>query len=1587
MKKVILSIIILTASLCAVMAAGRKFVHPGLLHNAEDLARIEQLVKDKAQPSMGSYEILARQAGASYDYKVNGPFVHMARDGEYGSVKARGEADCNAAYYNALQWCITRDERHARKAMEILRGYASTIEDISGHDAPLCAGLQGFMLINAAEIMRYQYVAPKYADGWTADDTQKVEAMFRNVFLPVLRGHLDRPPYSNGNWGGSVAKMLLAMGIFCNDEALYDEAVDYFLHSKDNGSLPNYVGPTGQQQETGRDQAHAQLGLGVLAELCECAWKQGDDLYATLDNRLMKGYEYLAKLNLGYDVPYEVWKDATGKYSNWMEPGKKGMGEFRSVFEIAFNHYTMRKGLKMPYVAEVLQRIRPEWQGWTCDNPGFGTLLFYLGSELPVRKEVLASPDSSYVMTVSEEQGLLKYRVDWNGQPVVLSSKLGIKANIDWQKGIRIESVKQKTVDETWTPVYGERSRVRNNYNEYRLTLGLLNRRDKLVLEVRMYDEGVAFRYAFGGGNYLHITDEYTDFQMPEGTMAWHTERAQTVYNRLPLEGWKSESDRPLILDLPDGRVACLAEAAVVNYCRTKFMVREKNIISTSMYGDVDEVAPFSTPWRMVMCAENNAELLSHNDLFLNLNEPCAIADPSWIKPGKMMRETTLTTEGALAVVDFLAAHNMKYMLFDTGWYGPEGDKRSDARRVSIDPKRNKDPHALDMKRVVEYAKEKGIGVVLYVNQRALQQQLDEILPIYKEWGIAGLKFGFVQVGSHTWTKWMHEAVMKCAEYGLMVDIHDEYRPTGFSRTYPNLMTQEGIRGNEEFPDATHNVTLPFTRYMCGAADYTICYFSNRLKTTHAHQLAMSVVYYSPLQVIYWYDKPRDIHDEPELKFFDDVYTVWDDTRILDGKIGEHVTVARRHADEWFVGMMTNNDGRELSLSLSFLDKGKDYIAEIYEDGDESIATKTKVSVSQKKVKSKDVLKFALKPSGGVAIRLVPVVRDVQASTKTQTEAEGFSLSDVRLTESRFRENMQRDSAWMCSLPTARLLHSFRNNAGVFSALEGGYDQTKVQRLGGWESLDCDLRGHTTGHLMSAFSQMYASTDSEIFKLKGDSLVAGLHEVQLALGSGYLSAFPENLINRNLEGKSVWAPWYTLHKILAGLIDQYSLAGNREALMVAEGMGNWAYGKLRNVSEETRQLMIRNEFGGINEAFYNLYAITGNEKYNWLAEFFYHNDKIDPLKAHNGEMGTLHTNTFIPKVIAEARNYEISGSEESRDLCEFFWHQMIDNHVLAPGCVSDKEHFFDPNQTSKHLSGYTGETCCTYNMLKLTRHLFEWNPKAEYMDYYEQALYNQILGQQDPESGMVCYFIPTLSGAHKVYSTYDRSFWCCVGSGFENHAKYGESIYFHSADNKSLFVNLFIPSQLNWREKGVKIEQQTSFPKSEQTVLTVETEASVSFAMRIRKPSWCEKVAIKVNGKAQSVKVGKDGYLCIERNWKNGDRVEVSLPMTLRMEATRDDASRTAVFYGPILLAGELGTEGMQSPAPFSNPDVRNDYYTYDFKVPAGLPTELQVDKQQNPLLTPIDGSPLCFKNNNGVRVSPLYDIHRQRYVIYWDKK
>ena len=608
-------------------------------------------------------------------------------------------------------------------------------------------------------------------------------------------------------------------------------------------------------------------------------------------------------------------------------------------------------------------------------------LMLLISSALYAQETVIiSSPDGKIQSEITLADGKLSWKMDYNNKPAILSSALGIGRFSD---GLRLKEVKESKKDTIWHPVWGERSSIRDNYNQINIRL-VKNTGDclycfdrEVVLEVRAYNEGVAFRYNLmeilkqGAHQLDRVDSEITEFTLPENTKAWFTDCAQCLYQLLPLSNWPDECERPLTLELPNGLYVCLSEAELVDFARTKFVISDKkpNTIACKLYDPVENIITFSSPWRVVMAAEQPGQLLENNFIMLNLNKPCAIKDVSWIKPGKIMWDLSNSTNGSKAAIDYAVKRNMQYIHIDAGWYGFEGGDKSDATKVAADAVGYFTKGSLDIEEVVKYGKERGIGVWLYVNQKHLFRQLDDILPVFKKWGIKGIKFGFVEVGSQFWTTWLHEAVRKCAKYEFLVDIHDEYRSTGYNRTYPNLLSVEGIL-SEMTPDATHDTHLPFTRFIAGAADFTLAYYSTT-GTTFAHRLCLPIVFFNPIPPLYCYDGPDRYQGEPEIELWDSMPTTWDDTKVLQGEIGKFITVARRTGSDWFVGTITNSESRTLKIPLSFLDNNATYTAYIYSDGGTEIKTRTHVKVEKKNVKSDQTLLFELEASGGVALKLV----------------------------------------------------------------------------------------------------------------------------------------------------------------------------------------------------------------------------------------------------------------------------------------------------------------------------------------------------------------------------------------------------------------------------------------------------------------------------------------------------------------------------------------------------------------------------------------------------------------------------------------
>ncbi len=592
-----------------------------------------------------------------------------------------------------------------------------------------------------------------------------------------------------------------------------------------------------------------------------------------------------------------------------------------------------------------------------------------------------------------------------------------------------------------------------------------------------------------------------------------------------------------------------------------------------------------------------------------------------------------------------------------------------------------------------------------------------------------------------------------------------------------------------------------------------------------------------------------------------------------------------------------------------------------------------------------------------------------QVDTPTMS-AKMFSKNEVRVTHGLFWEAEQRDVRFLLSLDPDRFLSGFLLEAGL---------KPKAPKYGGWESEG--VAGQTPGHYLSACAQYYGTTGDERFRHIVDYMVEQLDSCQQANGNGYLAATPDgkrifaevaagNISTKPFDLNGGWVPIYVMHKVLAGLIDAYQFAGNERALKVATRLGEWMYGTFYHLTEAQMQKVLACEFGGMNEALANLYAFTKNQHFLDLAKRFDNHQAImDPLAAQTDSLEGKHANTQIPKIVGAARLYELTGSRRDSTIADFFWHTVTAFHTYANGGNSDGEHFGAPGMLSNRLGTNTTETCNTYNMLKLTTHLFSWNTRQEYIAYYERALYNQILGSQNPDDGMCLYYTPLCPGGKKNYLAPD-AFVCCSGTGMENHIKYADFIYAQGEDN-SLFVNLFIPSRLDWKERGLVVTQDSDIPFGNNTTLTFATPKKQSLVVRLRWPEWAGKMSIKINGHAIKVK-GKPGtYLSFKRTWKDGDRMEVSFDMNTYTVAMPDNPQRVAIFYGPALLAGELGT---QQPDPAMGTPVL---------ICDGLPTAQWLERVPDTLLH--------FRTKGlGPRdysLIPFYQMHHQHYVVYWDVK
>jgi uncharacterized protein len=535
---------------------------------------------------------------------------------------------------------------------------------------------------------------------------------------------------------------------------------------------------------------------------------------------------------------------------------------------------------------------------------------------------------------------------------------------------------------------------------------------------------------------------------------------------------------------------------------------------------------------------------------------------------------------------------------------------------------------------------------------------------------------------------------------------------------------------------------------------------------------------------------------------------------------------------------------------------------------------------------------------------------------------------------------------------------------------------------------------HYVGHYLSACALLYGSTGDMEILAKANDLVKILAACQQK--DGYLGAYDTKTYD-NLrlydtppppsgtpspaaaqQRPRVWAPFYTYHKILAGFIDMYQLTGNLQALIILTRMADWADAYSKSFTPDRWQNVLGSiEHGGMNEAAFNLYGITGNTKYKDLAYRFEHKKFFDTLADHEDKLDKVHANTNIPKVIGAARGYELTGNERYRNISEYFWNEIISDHIYATGGTSNGEIWHAPDAIASELGGAAEECCCSYNMMKLTRHLFEQNPDAKFFDYYERLLYNVRLGTQD-RFGMLMYYVSLRPGLYKTFGTPFDSLWCCTGTGSEEYAKLTDSIYFHNDD--AVYINLFIASELNWKERGLRLSQKTKFPEEQTTKLTIEGAPKQQTTLKVRVPYWATNgVSVKINGQPQQVTATLSSYVDVDHIWANGDVVEITLPMSLHIVPAPDDKQVQVAMYGPLVLAARMGYDGLTTSMIYGGSGPRGRDTT--IAMPEVDGSDIWLEK--------IEGDsryPLTFKTK-GTRTSwtlvPLYKVMDERYSVY----
>jgi DUF1680 family protein len=588
--------------------------------------------------------------------------------------------------------------------------------------------------------------------------------------------------------------------------------------------------------------------------------------------------------------------------------------------------------------------------------------------------------------------------------------------------------------------------------------------------------------------------------------------------------------------------------------------------------------------------------------------------------------------------------------------------------------------------------------------------------------------------------------------------------------------------------------------------------------------------------------------------------------------------------------------------------------------------------------------------------------------------ARPLPLSAVRLTGGPLKHAQDLDAAYLLQLEPDRMMAYFRTRAGL---------PPKARPYGGWDGDGKNLTGHIAGHYLSAVSMMWAATGDKRFKERADYIIREMKEVQDKYVDGYLGAlaggrerFAEvargDIRSGGFDLNGLWSPWYTLHKIYAGLRDAWRFTGNRTALEVETRFAAWAEGILAKLDDAQTQCMLNTEFGGMNEVLADLYADTGDKRWLRLSYRFEHNAVLDPLKRHEDNLSGKHGNTQVPKLMGSLARFAYTGDPGDGYAAAFFWDRVVGHHSYATGGHGKDEYFGDPDKLNDRVDGRTAETCNVYNMIKMARRLFALRPDEHYAAFHERALFNHILASMDPQDGRTCYMVPVGRGVQHEYQNMFEDFTCCVGSGMESHALHGYGLYYE--DGSRLWVNLYAPSTAEWKEAEARLAMETDFPEGDAAKLTVTLKAPREFTLALRRPAWAgDGFSVSVNGEPLRELPAPGSYVEVRRRWQSGDTVVLALPKALRLEPLPDNPRRVAVMWGPLALAGDLGPED-----------------TFEAWREGAIPAFVSAGKPPAEWLKAVPGKPGHFRawsagGEKEIELLSFYLLQRRTYAVYFD--